>query len=146
MLKLADGRRRQYATYQPVFWRPALEATARQRLHFAALIDDDTAITVVAATARSLVGFATGAVVPAPPVYEPGGPTCVVDDFAVGDPELWPTVGVALLRTVRRTARERGAVQLVVVCGHLDQAKRSALEASGLTIASEWWVSPLARD
>lgn len=82
-------------------------------------------------------------IVAAPPVYDPGGPTCLIDDFAVAVPEQWPTVGVDLLGALRRTARERGAAQVVVVCGHLDGPKRTALEHSGLSIASEWWVAPL---
>jgi hypothetical protein len=48
------------------------------------------------------------------------------------------------LLAVRQVARRQGAVQIVVVCGHLDDAKRSALASSGLQIASEWWVAPLS--
>jgi len=33
--------------------------------------------------------------------------------------------------------------QVVVVCGRHDEAKRAALFASGLTVASEWLVAPL---
>lgn len=146
IIDLADARRRQYATYQPVFWRPSSDAAARQRPHFAALIDDDRVITLVAATDQALLGFAIGTVVPAPPVYHPGGPTCIVDDFTVEDPECWSTIGVALLRAVRRTAQRQGAAQIVVVCGHLDAAKRTALQAGGLNIASEWWVQAFETD
>jgi len=144
LLQLGAARRRQYAGYQPLFWRPAADAVDRQRPYLAALIDDEAVITVVADTGGTLAGFAVGTLVAAPPVYDPGGPTCVIDDFAVAVPEQWSTVGVDLLGAVRRTARERGAAQVVVVCGHLDDPKRSALEHSGLSIASEWWVAPLS--
>jgi hypothetical protein len=30
-----------------------------------------------------------------------------------------------------------------VVAGRHDEAKRRALEAAGLTLASEWWFTPL---
>lgn len=81
--------------------------------------------------------------VPAPPVYDPGGLTCSIDDFAVADPDLWASVGVDLLREVQRAAGQRGAAQVVVVCGHQDHAKRAALDNCALTIASEWWVKAL---
>lgn len=81
--------------------------------------------------------------VPAPPVYDPGGLTCSIDDFAVADPDLWASVGVDLLREVQREAGQCGAAQVVVVCGHQDHAKRAAPDNCALTIASEWWVKAL---
>jgi len=146
ILVLADARRREYAAYQPVFWRLAADAIAQQRPHLAALIDDEAVITLVAVTDQEVVGFAVGTLVPAPPVYDPGGPTCLVDDFTVADPNDWPTVGAHLLRAVGRHAAQRGAAQIVVITAHLDQPKRAMLTASGLSTASEWWVGALSRE
>jgi hypothetical protein len=81
---------------------------------------------------------------PAPPVYDPGGLTCQIDDFVVVTAARWPTTGVRLLRAGLAEAARRGAIQAVVVTGHLDQPKRQALQACGLEIASEWWVTPQA--
>ncbi len=50
------------------------------------------------------------------------------------------TVGRELLEAATKELTARSAVQVVVVCGHLDAEKRAALTASGLTIASEWYV------
>lgn len=36
--------------------------------------------------------------------------------------------------------KARDAVQTVVVCAHLDEAKRVMLAEKGFTIASEWYV------
>lgn len=146
MLMLAESRRHEYETYQPIFWRPAVDAAARQRPHLARLIADDAVITVVADSPHGLAGFAIGTVVSAPPVYDPGGRTCIVDDFTVDDRERWPTVGADLLRYVGRAAGRQGAVQIVVVCGHLDGPKRALLETSGLDIASDWWVGSVGTD
>lgn len=146
ILVLADARRREYAAYQPVFWRLAADATAKQRPHLAAPIDDEAVITLVAVTDQEVVGFAVETLVPAPPVYDPGGPTCLVDDFTVADPNDWPTVGAYLLRAVGRHAAQRGAAQIVVVTAHLDQPKRAMLTASGLSTASEWWVGALSTE
>jgi predicted N-acetyltransferase YhbS len=110
------------------------------------LVADDSVLSLVATSAGDLVGFVIAALVPAPPVYEPGGMTCLIDDFTVKRAEDWVRVGVPLLAAVSDLARQRGAAQVVVVTAHLDQAKRNALRAGGLTIASEWWVSPPEAD
>lgn len=145
LLTIADARRKTYAEYQPRFWRPAPDAVDRQRPYLASLLDDDDSLVLTAtADGADLRGFAIGRLVPAPPVYEPGGASCVVDDFAVVDPEEWLTVGPLLLDALRRWAASRGAVQLIVVTAHHDEPKRAALRSQDLTLASEWWVGPVS--
>jgi len=143
ILNLASAKRLEYETYQPVFWRVAPDAIAQQRDYFASQIADEKVITLVATSETELVGFVIGRLVPAPPVYNPGGLTCSIDDFVVIESDLWETVGADLLDQVRKAALARGAAQVVVVCGHLDEPKRKALEKSSLTVASEWWIAPL---
>lgn len=144
VVSFAAARRAQYQGYQPTFWRPAADAAARQRPYLAGLVEDPAVITLVAvADHDEVIGFVIATVTQAPPVYDPGGLTCMVDDFTVADPRNWDTIGVDLLRAVSHTAAKRGAAQVVVVTAHLDEAKRAALAASGLSLASEWWVRPL---
>ena len=84
------------------------------------------------------MGFLIAQVTDSPPVYDPGGRTCMVDDF-VAEP------GVAfddLLAEARSWAREQGAVQMVAVVAAADEHKRTALADNDLTVASEWWVGP----
>jgi len=131
ILALADDRRRQYASYQPVFWRPAPDAAARQRIYLDSLIADVTVITLVAICDQTFVGFVIGHLVPAPAVYDPGGPTCTVDDFTVDHPESWATVGVDLLNAIQEDARHRGAAQLVVVCGQTRPTTRHTRDVCG---------------
>jgi GNAT superfamily N-acetyltransferase len=88
-------------------------------------------------------GFVIGRLVPAPAVYDPGGPSCSVDDFVVADGSQWNTVGADLLREVQRWARGRGAVQTIVVCGPHDVPKRQMLLEAGLQVVSEWFTGPL---
>ena len=64
----------------------------------------------------------------------------MIDDFVVAAGR-WATTGVTLLRSAIEHAARRGAIQAVVVTGHLDQDKREALKTCGLSIASEWWVT-----
>lgn len=143
VLALAEARRRQYATYEPVFWRLAPGARAQQRPYLAGLLRNQDVLARVAVTDAAVVGFVIGRLAPAPPVYDPGGLTCLVDDITVAVPDLWPVVGVDLLREIRDAAGERGAVQVVVVAAHPDGVKRAALAAAGLAIASEWWTGPV---
>jgi len=124
--------------------RRAADAAARQRPYLAGLIEDPAVITLVAVTGHDVAGFAIGTVGGAPSVYDPGGLTCMVDDFAVADAHDWPTIGPVLLRAVIRAPLKRGAAQIVVVTAQLDEAKGAVLAAgSGLSVASEWWVRPL---
>jgi hypothetical protein len=142
---LGQRVREQYAIYQPTFWRVATNALDLHRAFVAHLVADGEVLSLVATDdEHRLLGYAFATVAPAPPVYDPGGLTAMVDDFAVADDDLWSTVGVELGAALRRRVADRGAVQMVVVCGAGHEAKRAALQAMGLTVASEWWVGPAA--
>ena len=143
ILQIAGARRQQYVEYQPEFWRPAQDAVDRQRAFFASLLGSDDAFFGVAREQGKVFGFALARMVDAPPVYDPGGPSCVVDDFAVADPEDWSEIGPMLLDAVGKWGAGRGATQLVAVVAQLDDAKRTVLKEFQLTIASEWWVGAL---
>jgi len=140
MADLAERRRVEYQRFQPTFWRKAADSRARQLPYFERLVGSEDHIALVYERAGAIAGFILGALIPAPPVYDPGGPTCLVDDFTVAAAESWELVGSAPLRAARQEARRRGAVQLVVVCAHLDRPKRAMLRSSGFSIASEWYV------
>jgi hypothetical protein len=53
-------------------------------------------------------GFVIGALTLPPPVSHPGGPVCMVDDFAVAAPEAWHAAGAALLRAITQEAQGGG--------------------------------------
>jgi hypothetical protein len=137
---LASTRREQYAQYQPLFWRPAADAQDKHLVYLAGLVARGDVISLVSDEAGQLSGFLIATLTPAPAVYDPGGLTCVIDDFVVG-PGQWQTAGAELLGAGLAEAARRNAVQAVVVTGHLDQPKRQALRTSGLEIASECRVT-----
>jgi hypothetical protein len=113
----------------------------RQRAYFTSILDDDRTLVLTATEDDAdWHGFAIGRLVPVPPVYDPGGVSCVVDDFAVTDPDEWLTVGPLLLDALHSWAASCGPAQMIVVNAHLDEPKRAALQSRGLTLASEWWV------
>jgi hypothetical protein len=145
---LAALRRGDYEAHQPRFWRQAHDALERHTAYLHGLVDAADFLFLVAGLPVAggtgpVSGFVIARLVPAPPVYEPGGTTCLIDDFAVEREDAWATLGAVLLQDVSRAARTRGAVQVVVVCGRHDEPKRSALRAAGLVAASEWWYGSI---
>ncbi len=141
---MASARRSQYARYQPVFWAPAPGAEELHKPYLAKLVSDENVISMVAEESGTLTGFVIAMIVGAPAVYDPGGRTCQIDDFVVA-PGRWESTGRQLLQAALERAADRGAVQAVVVAANLDADKREALRASGLSIASEWWVTSTLR-
>jgi GNAT superfamily N-acetyltransferase len=143
MVAITEAKRIEYQGYSPVFWRKAPDASSRQEHYFQALLRDPNIIALIAEVKETLVGFVIGALTTAPPVYNPGGPVCLIDDFAVEAPTHWPVIGAALFEAMQREAKGRGAVLIVVVCAQRDEAKRTLLRAVGLSVASEWHVGSL---
>lgn len=146
MAELAALRRHEYAQVHPQFWREAVSARDAQGRWFEELVDDEFTLTLVAEQQGELVGLLIASLVGAPPVYDPGGRTGFIDDFVVSAPLQWDTVGRELLVHARTWLRQRGAVQVVVVAGFHDEAKRALLDSEGLRVASTWHVASLASD
>ena len=143
MVELADDTRRRHETYQPTFWRPSPNARSAQAAFFKTLISNTrNTIVLVCEDVAIFRGFIIANLIESPPVYAPGGKTCVIDDFAVARND-WDEVGRVLLSEAHNLARAAGAVQGVVVCAHLDEAKRNFLRSEGFSIASEWFVRNL---
>jgi GNAT superfamily N-acetyltransferase len=143
IVELAEQKRLEYQSYQPVFWRKAANSRERHIPWVEKLVNRDDVITLVHERDGIIDGFIIADFVPAPPVYDVAGPTCRVDDYTVADSQDWQAIGRELLEEVMREAQRRGAAQIVVVCAHLDQPKRAMLAAAGLSLASEWYTKPL---
>lgn len=71
----------------------------------------------------------------APPVYDPGGPVCAIEEW---------TSDEALLAEGEREAARRGAVLARVVSLEGDRARETILERRGYTVASEWYAGATA--
>jgi hypothetical protein len=81
--------------------------------------------------------------VAAPPVYDPGGASLLVDDLWVASPELWPNAGAALLDVAAGFGRGRGAAQLIVIAPMNEPDTSDCLAANGLVPVSCWWTRKL---
>ncbi len=140
VLDLADARRAHYETFQPRFWRVATGARAHQEPYLRGQLEREDHISLVHERDGAIDGFIVGRLLEPPPVYDPGGIVCAIDDFAVAQDAGWDTAGAVLLGELNRQAHQRGAVLSIVVSGHLDESKRSMPRKAGFSIASEWWV------
>jgi hypothetical protein len=90
-------------------------------------------------------GFVVARVGCAPPPFG-DGPLFHVDDFGVGSPDLWSSVGAALLREVTALAIEHGAQTAIVVTGpaSVDRPKNEFLHRTGLAVRAEWRTKSLS--
>ena len=141
MVELSEQKRTEYEQQQPIFWRKARDSASAQKPYFEHLLTLDNTIVLVYECEGTIQGFVIAGLHTAPPVYDPGGLTCNIDDFVVEHADLWSSVGRALLEAAVSEARRREAVQVVVVTGAHDHSKREMLASIGLSLASEWWVS-----
>src|SRR5579862_4336076 len=94
MVALSEQKRLQYQEYQPTFWRVAADAREKQTSFFERLVGSEHAIILVHEREGAVDGFVIATLVDAPPVYDPGGRTCMIDDFVVASEE-WTTTGAA---------------------------------------------------
>ena len=143
MVRLSESFRVSLSGYSPMFWRKAENSFETQVAFFRALLPLEATLALVAERNSELAGFIIGRLQEAPPVYAPGGPVCLLDDFCVAAEADWATVAPNLLEAVEHAARTRGAVLSVVICPHLGLAKRQFLQERGFEIASEWHVRAL---
>jgi len=146
MAELAELKREQYKTHALVFHRPKPDTREVHASFLASQVENvERHVALVhEADDGHIDGFLIATMVPAPPVYDPGGLTCLVDDFTVATPDLWASVGRELLDEATRLSRPKGAVQTVVVCGPQDAPKRAMLLDSGHIVASEWFTKPFS--
>lgn len=104
------------------------------------LLANPDLISVVAESQGRVVGYAIGRPGgPAPPVYDPGGTTCLVDEFALDDRDAWPESGAPLLAALEAAAGERGDVQLLVACGRDELQKRELLDRRRYRYPVDWY-------
>lgn len=142
---LSISKRLEYEKAQPQFWRYAgEEGDKAQEKWFKELLDDKNYVMFCAESeTQEIVGFVIGKLMPAPEVYNPGGLTLMIDDFCVKSENLWHSVGHKLIEETKATAKDKGATQIIVVCGAHDLPKRKFLNEENLSIASEWFVGSI---
>lgn len=143
MVDMSEASRSSLVPLSPRFWRKAADSREKQDAWFRILLPLDDTIAVVAEMGSRLRAFAIGRLQEAPPVYAPGGPVCLIDDFCVASDAEWHPIGTRILNQIERRAHERGAVLSIVICPHLGGAKRRLLQERGFRVTAEWHVREL---
>ena len=143
MVRLSEQYRATLPNYSPVLWRKSRNSADKQAAFFRALVPLEETLAFVVESGSSIAGFIVARLQAPPPVYDPGGPVCLVDDFCVSSDSEWERVGAALLGAVESRSKERGAVLSVVVCPQRAHSKRGFLARGGFQVASEWHVRAL---
>lgn len=141
MVSLSKAKRLAYEKAQPQFWCYAGESGDNsQRQWFKELLETENYLMFTAkSVTQEILGFVIGKLISAPGVYNPGGLTLIIDDFCVRSENLWPSVGLELTHAIKSAAKNKGAVQVVVVCGSCDHPQLKFLSKQNLSIASKWF-------
>ena len=126
---LLEHRRREYAEYSPVFWRPAEGVrTSHARFLRRQIL---SAATVALRTSDGFI------------ICERRPPEGFVDDFTLTSPRRWDEDGAALLLAAAERVAADGISTLRVVTAHDDRPKSALLRALSLSVAEQWWVHEL---
>lgn len=140
ILALLQQRREAYQHYAPTFWRIADRAVEKHESFIRRLVHDDDVLSIVHEAHDRVDGVLIATTMNAPPVYDPGGKVCMIDDYVVESPELWREVGMRLLEHCREWAMTQGCVLQIIVCAQKDVPKSAMLKGMGAEVASEWYV------
>ena len=139
IVELCEAERRRYEVGYANFYAVAPDYAQKKTESVAQLIDSDNALALVHETGGQIDGLILGRLVNAPPVYNPGGMVCLIEDFLVASPQGWPKTGAALEKAANERVRQLGGVLLVVESMHTATSKRDLLLSTGFNIASDWF-------
>jgi hypothetical protein len=139
MVELSYNKRLTYSKHQPNFWKMSENSNEIQKEWFKEELKNEK---VIALCYQYQLGFIMGKLIKPPEVYD-AGLTLMIDDFCVKSPELWIDIGKELLEKCIEIAKNKGAGQVLVVCGDQDILKYQLLESLNLTIASRWYTAKI---
>jgi hypothetical protein len=106
-------------------------------------MDQDNVLTLISEDDGSTNGFLIATLIDAPPVFDPGGKSCMIDDFVVACNALWDSVGTALLDEARVWAKREGAAQIILVTPKDHPEKNAFVTAQNLKTTTFWWTEDL---
>jgi GNAT superfamily N-acetyltransferase len=132
VVDILEHKRDLLATFEPRLWKRAAGTRASTLSYFSGLLASGEQVFLLADDGGRIRGFVLAAPMRVPPVFD-AGPTAMIDDFEVASPELWPTVGAALLAAARQRLAQRGIVQFMCIGAQRDSHKLQMLTAAGLS-------------
>jgi hypothetical protein len=143
IIRLLSLKRRRLASFEPLMWRVAPDAEKVSEAFLGYLLQQPTTLAFTAHKDGAMYGCVVAQLQASPPVYAPGGLTCLIDDLAVEDGDLGAQAATALLHHTWGEAKLRGAVQTLVVAAEKDAHIAGALRQADLHPASVWWTKAL---
>jgi GNAT superfamily N-acetyltransferase len=129
---------------EPVMWRARENSSDHAGAFLRHVIAQPQALAFVAEDGDRFLGFIIGILQDAPPLYDPGGKSVTVDDFAVVDGTEGDAAASALLDAVMGEGRARGAVQIIVVAAANDARETGWCKNKKLHVASQMWTTVLS--
>ena len=139
MMSLCELARIQKNTLHPVDYDNPADYCRQRQTELEKWLASPQSICLVRDRYSEPIAFLIARLVDAPPVYAPGGPVCLVEEFEVVRPQDMAVAGWQLLDECRRIARPRGAVLQRVISAAGDLDREEFLLATGFTVASEWY-------
>ncbi len=143
MVALITEERKDLAARRPVYWRPSDTAQEMTNAFFDHLLGQASTRAFVATEGDQLLGFVI-ATDTAPPVFAPGGPSYLVDDWVVLPRPDRLAILEALFEAVEEAALAAGAAQVVCVAVLHDADKHEILARKGLDNVCTWATKPLS--
>ncbi len=92
IVALSERDRTMREKIDPEFFRKRAGGAEIQAHFFQNQLLSDRVIALVDMDGDRLAGFAIATITQAPPVYDPGGLTVLIDDFTVDNPSEWGSV------------------------------------------------------
>lgn len=139
IMSLCELGRIQKNSLHPIDYRKPAEYCRERQAEIETLLADPQSICLIREHYSEPVALLMARLASAPPVYAPGGPVCLVEEFEVVRPQDLPVYGLQLLDDCRRIARARGAVLQRVISAAGDIDREVFLLGTGFTVASEWY-------
>ena len=143
VVALLEKQRHQYERFQPSLWRKAGDSHEACEQAVREMLGLREAFVLVYDSMGAVEGAIFGGIMTAPPIYRPPGPAMLVDEFVVADEAKWRVVGADLVNELANQAKGRGCAHMIVLCVHLDRAKRDFLQACGFATSTEMLVADL---
>jgi hypothetical protein len=144
IVTLVSAKRAQLESFEPVAWHPSEHAPAMTEEFFRMQVGEQGPIFLVATDGARVIGFINAVLQPAPPVYDPGGKSIMIDDFAVIEGDAGDEAAMALLDAALSEGRGRGAVQVIIVAAAKDERAAKWFRARQLHVFSNWWTCVLS--
>ena len=135
IVSLSYEKRLNYSLVQPDFWKMANNSNKIQSKYFKKEIMKKN---VIALCHKNNLGFIIGQLIEPPEVYD-AGLTLMVDDFCVKSTDSWTTIGKELLEEAISVGKQKGAKQILIVCGNHDKQKQNLLKQMNLNTVSKWY-------